>query len=248
MAKIDIEFIKKWVNISEEELMQRLVRDAVTLQKEAEDNYRAALVTARKSDNEYNVDFVKQFFKGYKYFSQYFTDEEILAACKNNMGKHDLTREEIIKGYHETCPYGRVLRHDIGNVTEYRGSWTRKVCTERTILLVPNPYQNVSGAADVGRELIISKCPYIADYDVSIYAIEYGNDWIYVHAPAEMNKGYATSSLYVPISALFNKDAEKIVETHSSYWHHYGSGKYDNDCEEFLASDFVKDFLAKVVA
>lgn len=246
MAKIDIDFIKKWVSISEEELMQRLVKDAVTLQKKAEDNYKAALVAARKSDNEYDIDFVKQFFMSYKYFSQYFTDEEILTACKNNMGKRDLTCEEIIKGYHETCSYGRVLRHDIGNVTEYRSSWERKVCTERTILLIPNPYQGVSGAADVCRELIVSKCPYIEDYDVSIYAIDYGHDWIFINTPAEMNKGYATSNLYVPVSALFNKDAEKIVETHSSYWHNYGSGKYDNDCKEFLASDFVKDFLAKV--
>lgn len=248
MAKIDIDFIKKWVSISEEELMQRLVKDAVTLQKEAEDNYRAALITARKSDNEYDIDFVKQFFKDYKYFSQYFTDEEILNACKNNMGKCDLTREEIIKGHLETCSYGKILRYDVGEVTEYRGPWERKVRTERTVLLIPNPYQNIYGAVDVNRELVISKCPYIADYDVSIYAIDYGNDWIYVNVPAEMNKGYATSCLYVPISALFNKDAEKIVETHSSYWHNYGSGKYDNDCKELLASDFVKDFLAKVVA
>ena len=245
MAKIDIDFIKKWVSISEEELMQRLVKDAVTLQKEAEDNYKAALVAARKSDNEYDIDFVKQFFMSYKYFSQYFTDEEILTACKNNMGKRDLTREEIIKGYHETYSYGRVLRHDIGNVTEYRGSWERKVCTERTILLIPNPYQSILGAADVCRELIVSKCPYIEDYDVSIYTIDDRNDWIYVKTS---KKGYATNSLYVPVSALFTKDAQKIIGTHSSYWHNYGSGKYDNDCKEFLASDFVKDFLAKVVA
>lgn len=38
MAKIDIDFIKKWVNISEEELMVRLVRDAIALQAEAEAN------------------------------------------------------------------------------------------------------------------------------------------------------------------------------------------------------------------
>lgn len=245
MAKIDVDFIKEWVNISEEELMQRLVKDAVTLQKEAEDNYRAALVTARKSDNEYDIDFVKQFFKDYKYFSQYFTDEEILTACKNNMGKNDLTREEIVRGHLETCHYGRILRYDVGEVTEFRGSWKRKVRTNRTILLVPNPYQNVSGAADVDRELIISKCPYIADYDVSIYTIDGYNDWIYVKTP---EKGYATNSLYVPVSALFAKDAKKIIDTHSSYWHNYGDGKYDNDCRELLTSDFVKEFLAKVVA
>ena len=39
---LDLELIKKWVNISDEELMQRLVKDAVGLQKEAEANKRAA--------------------------------------------------------------------------------------------------------------------------------------------------------------------------------------------------------------
>lgn len=39
MAKLlDLDFIKEWVNISDEELMQRLVKDAVGLQKEAEAN------------------------------------------------------------------------------------------------------------------------------------------------------------------------------------------------------------------
>ena len=34
MAKmIDIDFIKKWVDISDEELMQRLVKDALGLQE-----------------------------------------------------------------------------------------------------------------------------------------------------------------------------------------------------------------------
>ena len=43
MAKnnlIDIELIKQYVDITEEELMMRLVKDAVGLQKEAERNKR----------------------------------------------------------------------------------------------------------------------------------------------------------------------------------------------------------------
>lgn len=41
---IDIELIKKWVDISEEELMQRLVKDAIGLQKEAEENRNKARI------------------------------------------------------------------------------------------------------------------------------------------------------------------------------------------------------------
>lgn len=41
---IDIELIKKWVDISEEELMQRLVKDAIGLQKEAEANRNKARI------------------------------------------------------------------------------------------------------------------------------------------------------------------------------------------------------------
>ena len=37
VKNIDLDYIRKWVDISEEELMQRLVKDAVGLQKEAKE-------------------------------------------------------------------------------------------------------------------------------------------------------------------------------------------------------------------
>ena len=56
MARLlDLELIKKWVNISDEELMQRLVKDAVGLQKEAEANKRAADIAKRKRSEERRV-------------------------------------------------------------------------------------------------------------------------------------------------------------------------------------------------
>jgi len=52
--------------------------------------------------------------------------------------------------------------------------------------------------------------------------------------------------LYCPVSALFAKDADKIVSTHLNYWHGYGSGKYDKREQAFIESDTVKEFLADV--
>ena len=60
--KIDIDFIKEWVDISEEELMQRLVKDAVGLQEEAEKNKKTADVEKRIQDETYDIAFVKKFF------------------------------------------------------------------------------------------------------------------------------------------------------------------------------------------
>ena len=50
---IDIEMIKQYVDISEEELMMRLVKDAVGLQEEAEKNKHKKEVKERLADPEY---------------------------------------------------------------------------------------------------------------------------------------------------------------------------------------------------
>ena len=49
---VDIDFIKEWVDISEEELMQRLVKDAVGLQEEAEKNKKKAAKEFKKAKKE----------------------------------------------------------------------------------------------------------------------------------------------------------------------------------------------------
>lgn len=248
MAKIDIDFIKKWVNISEEELMVRLVRDAIALQAEAEANEKTAIIREREADEEYDIGFVKDFFNGYKYFSQYFTDEQILAACKHNMSKRDLATEELVRGHLEKSSFGRIVSYRNGEFTEYsRNGWERKVRDIGTVILVPNSYQGVRGGSKVAKELMTKKCPYVKDYSVSVYEIKsYGNDWVFVETPKEISTEYSTTSLYVPLSALFTHNADKIVETHRKYWNDYGRGKYDAATEAFLASDFVQGFLNKV--
>lgn len=241
---LDLEFIKKWVNISDEELMQRLVKDAVGLQKEAEANRRAADIAKRKADTSYTMEMIKRFFRQYKYLSQYFSDEEIENAVKNNMGKRDLATEQWFYTMSEECPVGIFLRHERGKYTERRGSWSRERQEMGSVYLVANQYQNVSGAPDVTRELLLSRCPWVADYKVSIYEVGIYNDWIYFENP-EKNAGYSAASLYVPFSALMEHDSEKIVQTHRDCWHGYNA-KYDEGTEIFLKSDFVKGILEKV--
>ena len=60
---LDLEFIKKYVNISDEALMQRLVKDAVGLKKEAEANKRGADIAKRNADSTYTMEMIKRIFR-----------------------------------------------------------------------------------------------------------------------------------------------------------------------------------------
>lgn len=240
---LDLEFIKKWVNISDEELMQRLVKDAIGLQKEAKANMIAADIAERKADKTYTMDMIKRFFRQYKYLSQYFSDKEIEIAVKNNMGKRDLTSEQWIHTMSEERSIGMFLRHEKGKFTECRGSWSRERQDMGSIYLVANQYQNVNGAHEVARELLLSRCPWVAEYKVSIYDVDTYHDWIYFENPEKA--AYSAHDLFVPFSALMEHDPERIVQTHRDYWHRYNA-KYDEDTEVFLKSDFVKRILEKV--
>lgn len=240
---LDLELIKKWVNISPLCMMSQLffqqypplfcqLRPLSVKQQHLSQD--AALIPHQK---------IKRFFRQYKYLSQYFSDKEIEIAVKNNMGKRDLTSEQWIHTMSEECSIGMFLRHEKGKFTESRGSWSREKQDMGSVYLVANQYQNVSGAPDVTRELLLSRCPWVAEYKVSIYEVGIYNDWIYFENPEKT--AYSTHDLYVPFSALMEHDPEKIVQTHRDYWHRYNA-KYDEDTETFLKSDFVKGILEKV--
>lgn len=245
---IDIDFIKQWVNISEEELMMRLVKDALSLQNEAKENQRLADIAKRKTDPEYNITFIKQYFRGYKKLKDYFSDDQILEACQNNMSKRDLTKEEMVKGHLEKCGYGRILRYEPRAIfKEYRNEWEREITAEGTVILIASPYQ--VNADKVVRELLLTAFPWLSDYDVSIYKIEYymENPLIFIKTPKSMNIDYGTDNLYVPISALFDHDPNAVVKYHSEHWHNYGNGKYDANIQTFLATDHVRSILKHIM-
>ena len=248
--KLDIEFIKKWVNISEEELMMRLVKDAVELQKEAEANKATAEAKARLEDPTYGP-MVLKFWRQVDYLRQYFTDDEIVDVAAKHLSVRDLTQEYFARGFrckedieriekHSNMQY---LRHDRRHkFEEYnKNGWKREVEDEADVFLMANQYQSCHDGAPI-QELLKQRFPYLKKYKTKIYSLSNSNDWIYIEL------GEDAHSLYCPVSALFEKDLDKIISTHLNYWNNYGHGKYDEREQTFIESDAVQMFLADVEA
>ena len=247
--RIDIEFIKKYVNISEEELMMRLVKDALALQKEAEANKAKIEADKRLQDPEYS-NIVLKFWRQCDYLCQYFADEEIVAAAAKFLSIHDLVHEHYVRGCRlpedierlENHRNMKFLRHDRRHkFEEYsKNGWKREVEDEADVFWIASPYQRCCDSEPI-RYLLEQRFPYLKNYESKIYSLDKHNDWIYIRF------GEARS-LYCPVSALFEKDADKIKTTHLNYWKSYGRGKYDIREQEFVATEEVQQFLADVVA
>lgn len=236
---IDLEFIQKWVDISKEELMERLVKDAIGLQKEAEENQRLDIIKKRKADSRYS-EMVPTFLGTFKYLNQYFSEEEIINACINHMGISDLSEEYYFRGIHtesrDNFLFVKTVRHH--KFKEIKGSWEREVYDDASLFLVPNRYQGVRGSHEVTKELLLKKKSWLKDYDMNIYDVSFNNDWIYV----EINE----QPLFCPFSAIMENNPEAIYNCHKDYWHRYRRGEADKEVEEYLNSKEVLDFLEKV--
>lgn len=253
---IDIELIKKYVDITEEELMMRLVKDAVGLQKEAEENKHRSEVQERLADPEYRK-YVIMFWKEYDYLKQYFTDDEIIEAAAEFMPKSFLVTELAVPGHRqkdEPLSYRPSIfkRYGYTEFTEMRGSWERKVQKAATFYTVAYDYQIHS--SDSVKYLLMNRFPYLNECDqVDVYDIDDRNDWIYIGLPftwADENgvEKESIHPLYTPVSALMNCDPDAIVETHLKYWNGYNGVKYNEREKAFVDSAPIQAFLKRVKA
>ena len=244
--RIDLDYIKKWTNISEQELMERLVKDAVGLQKEAQEKEREAMIAKRMQDETYNIEYVREFFVSYGYLNHYYSDEEILLACKHHASKSDMDSQVTIRGRRDAASLGlRFVRYTRAEFTETsRNGWSRTVVDDGTVVLMPSQYQSTF-AGKVIKELLLQKLPYLKDFDVSVYEIyDEKQDLVFIQNP-EKAESYCDTSLYVSASdLLLHKTGEELIKRHKDYWHDYGCGKYDEATEKFLSGPFVQSFLA----
>ena len=243
--RIDLDYIKKWMKISDEELMERLVKVAVGLQEEAREREHQAIVKERMQDKTYNTAFMREFFASYNYLHDYFSDKEILIACKHHAAKSDMAKEIAVRGHRDETSLGiRFVKHTRTEFTENRSGWSRTVMDNGTIVLLTSPYQS-RFAGKVIEELLLQKLPYLKDFAVSIYGIyDKEQDLIFIKNP-EKAEHNCDVSLYISAGDLLSrKTGTELLKRHKDYWHDYGNGKYDDATEKFLAGPFVQSFLA----
>ena len=228
--RIDLDYIKKWMKISDEELMERLVKDAVGLQEEAREREHQAIVKERMQDKTYNTAFMR----------------EILTACKHHAAKSDMAKEIAVRGHRDETSLGiRFVKHTRTEFTETsRNGWSRTVMDNGTIVLMTSPYQS-RFAGKVIEELLLQKLPYLKDFAVSIHEIyNKERDLIFIKNP-EKAEHNCDVSLYISAGDLLSrKTGTELLKRHKDYWHDYGNGKYDDPTEKFLAGPFVQSFLA----
>ena len=183
--RIDLEYIKKWTDIPEQELMERLVKDAVGLQEEAREREHQAIVKERMQDKTYNTAFMREFFASYNYLHNYFSDKEILTACKHHADKSDMAKEIAVRGHRDETSLGiRFVKHTRTEFTETnRNGWSRIVMDDGTIVLTPSPYQSTF-AGKVIKELLLQKLPYLKDFAADVYEIhDKKQDLIFIRNP-----------------------------------------------------------------
>lgn len=244
--RIDLDYIKKWMKISDEELMERLVKDAVGLQEEAKEREHKEIVKERMQDKTYNTAFMREFFASYNYLRDYFSDEEILTACKHHASKSDMATEVAIRGHQNEASLGiRFVKHTRTKFTGIdRNGWSRTVVDDGTIVLTPSPYQPIF-ARKVIKELLLQKLPYLKDFAAAVYEIhDKKQDLIFIKNP-EKAEHNCDVSLYISAGDLLSrKTGMELLKRHKDYWHDYGNGKYDDATEKFLAGPFVQSFLA----
>lgn len=112
---------------------------------------------------------------------------------------------------------------------EWKGEWHRAYYANAYRVWVPSPYQHNYGK-------YVKKCleltfPWFNKLNWNVYGINKNNDWIYLEVDP-INKNKVHHSVYVPISALFEKDINKIIDTHTKYFKsYYGT---DESRKEYL--------------
>ena len=213
--RIDLDYIKKWMKISDEELMERLVKDAVGLQEEAREREHQTIVKERMQDKTYNTAFMREFFASYNYLHDYFSDKEILTACKHHADKSDMAKEIAVRGHRDEASLGiRFVKHTRTEFTESRSGWSRTVMDNGTIVLMTSPYQS-RFAGKVIEELLLQKLPYLKDFAVSIHGIyDKEQDLIFIKRKHVHHTAYRA---VLSVRQLYHSSLRLAVERRALY-------------------------------
>lgn len=189
--------------------------------------------------------------KYYLYFPKMkeLFSKEVLEKALESLWFTDITTIEKVRenkiNYFIKQDYEIVsLTPTLEKMEEWRGEWHREYYSKAYRFWVPTGYEHNYGK--YVRKCLELTIPWFNKFTWNVFSINSYNDWIYlVCNPTDDIK--VNTSVYVPVSALLNKDLDKIIQTHTNYFKsYYGKSEeykeYLNQALSLLESDEFKWF------
>lgn len=175
--------------------------------------------------------------------------KEILEKATEVLSFSDITKLELVKensiNWFIKQDYEIIsLTPTLEKMEEWRGEWHREYYSKAYRFWVPIPYTHNFGK--YVRKCLELTIPWFNKFTWNVFSIDSYNDWIYlVCNPTDDIKVH--TSVYVPVSALLNKDLDKIIQTHTNYFKsYYGKSEeykeYLKQALSLLESDEFKWF------
>ena len=151
----------------------------------------------------------------------------------NNYMEENHEREEVLPSF---------------RFEEWKGEWRRDVYCPAIGYRVPYEYQSV-GLNKVWKQCLIEDYPYLKDYSFDAYCPRY-NELIEIYVKVnytDKDGSEKICSVYTPVQALKEHNAELIVERHAKYHTNYSNKEeWRNANLPVLESEEFKKF-AKLV-
>lgn len=184
------------------------------------------VIPYRESHKSPTIELMEKYYANFNFMKQIFSIE-VLKKAVFVLSFRDIAILQNVKE-ENMMPYIK-LNYPVVNdkpckeqFEEWKGEWHREYYANAYRVWVPSPYQHNYGK-------YVKKCleltfPWFAKFNWNVYSLDKNNDWIYLDVDPQ-NKNKVHHSIYVPVSALFEKDINKIIETHTKYFKSY----YGND-------------------
>lgn len=146
-------------------------------------------------------------------------------------------------------------KRTICNFTEWKGSWHRHYNAPGYNILHRSHYN--TWESDFITKCLLDKFPYLSNFEFKAYGTsisntDIGDNELYLTVKEAKENKEATTSIYVPLSALVLKDFGIVVERMTSYFNWYFSGesrkKYLDQALSLLDSkeaEMLKQFLVE---
>lgn len=226
---IDIYNLKKFYNLTDDQIKEHTINQLMKMQNDMLADKEKQAFEANKTDKEYKR-IVKKYFEMFDFLSQYWSEDEIVAACAKHMKISDIIEEKAIpcerikvpcETYHQDQNY-EYLRTSPEIVPRYTKSGEQLLFGETKTCHVyrkAHQYQSVKHG-NIVLELLYNKYPELREFEFKAYTHSYYDNRPYEIYPDKIN-------CYTPFDAIMNKDIDSIIKRNEDYCKFYNHGEYN---------------------